>query len=263
MKNEYEFEPIKKRRKKRIIPYMIMIICILSIVYNGTMIVIYIIDNKKLEKQTEELSSKIVLIDEKEDQENKIYNNKKEIYEIDFKSLKEKNPDTVGFLKINGTDIESIVVKGQDNSFYLSHSFDKEKNAAGWIFADFANKFDGTDKNIIIYGHNMKNGTMFGTMKNILNDEWFINEENRKITFITEQEYNIYDVFSVYVIESEDYYRKTEFVDNEFKEFINVIKKRSKYDFQLDIYNSNQILTLSTCATNNKYRVVLHAVKEK
>ncbi len=262
MRNEYEFEPIKKKRKTSIIPYIILIICVISIIYNGTMIIIYIMDNAKLEKQKEEISSKIVLAYDDEKQED-IINNKNENYKIDFKSLKEQNSDTVGFLKVNGTDIESVVVKGNDNKFYLHHSFNKEKNAAGWIFADYANKFDGTDKNIIIYGHNMKNGTMFGTMKNILNDEWFIKEENRKITFITENEYSTFEVFSVYVIESEDYYRKTEFIDNEFQNFIKVIKERSKYDFQVDVYNSNQILTLSTCATNNKFRVVLHAIKIK
>ena len=61
---------------------------------------------------------------------------------------------------------EYPVVKGTNNSFYLNHCFDKSNNSAGWIFADYRNKFDNTDKNIVIYGHNMRDGSMFGSMLN-------------------------------------------------------------------------------------------------
>ena len=61
---------------------------------------------------------------------------------------------------------EYPVVKGSNNSFYLNHCFDKSYNSAGWIFADYRNKFDNTDKNIVIYGHNMRDGSMFGSMLN-------------------------------------------------------------------------------------------------
>ena len=56
-----------------------------------------------------------------------------------------------------------------NNDFYLKHSFDKKYNAAGWIFADYRNKLDGSDKNIVVYGHNRQNGTMFSSLRNILN----------------------------------------------------------------------------------------------
>jgi len=69
-------------------------------------------------------------------------------------------------------------LKTKNNEFYLNHSFDKSENLGGWIFADCKNKFNGTDKNIVIYGHNMKDNSMFGTMQKILNPEWYNNEEN-------------------------------------------------------------------------------------
>ena len=159
---------------------------------------------------------------------------------------------------------EYPVVKGTNNSFYLNHCFDKSNNSAGWIFADYRNKFDNTDKNIVIYGHNIRDGSMFGSMLNILNAKWYENEENTNITLYTENEKCMYKVFSIYKIENEDYYIKTEFKnDNEFEDFIKTLKKRSIKDFNVDVSKDDNILTLSTCANNNKYRVVLHAKKVK
>ena len=81
--------------------------------------------------------------------------------------------------------MEYPVVRSTNNSFYLNHSFDKSKNLAGWIFADYKNKFDNTDKNIVIYGHNMRDDSMFGSLKNILNSDWYDNEENTNIWFFS------------------------------------------------------------------------------
>ena len=103
---------------------------------------------------------------------------------------------------------------------------------------------------------------MFGSLKNILNSDWYNNTENGSIILNTENENYIYKVFSVYQIEAEDYYIKTEFKnDEEFEEFAKNLKKRSIKDFGVEASKSDSILTLSTCANNNKYRVVLHAKK--
>ena len=184
-----------------------------------------------------------------------------EEYKIDFAKLKQKNSDAIAWIKVNGTDIDFPVVKGTDNSYYLTHNFDKEKNKAGWIFADYRNKFDGTDKNIIIYGHNMKNGSMFASLKDVIKEEWYNNENNKYIAVITENENCKYQVFSVYQTETEEYYLQTNI--SNFKEFVEKIKGRSKKNFNVDIKETDSILTLSTCADNTKYRVVLHAVKVK
>jgi Uncharacterized protein conserved in bacteria len=107
----------------------------------------------------------------------------------------------------------------------------------------------------------MRDDSMFGSLKNILNDDWHNEEENKYVTFITENDNSIYEVFSVYQVAEEDYYITTDFKDNEFNDFIKTIKSRSKFDFDVDINENDNILTLSTCANNNKYRVVLHAKK--
>ena len=184
-------------------------------------------------------------------------------YKVDFEKIKEINSDAVGFLKVNGTNVEYIVVQGKDNEYYLTHNLKKEKNKAGWIYVDYKNQIDGNDKNLVIYGHNRRNGTMFSSLKNVLNKEWYNKEENRKIIFLNEEEQFVYEVFSIYQIKVEDYYAKTNFkTEEEWMEFINKIKARSIKDFGISVGKEDNILTLSTCSNNNAYRIVLHAVKK-
>ena len=108
----------------------------------------------------------------------------------------------------------------------------------------------------------MQNNSMFGSLKDVIKEKWYNNEENYKITLVTESGTDIYDVFSVYQIENEDYYIQTNFKDDEaFEKFAQTLKKRSVKEFDVDVTKEDSILTLSTCANNNKYRVVLHAKK--
>ena len=183
-------------------------------------------------------------------------------YSVDFDSLKEINSDTIGWIKVNGIEIDFPVVQTTDNSYYLKHSFEKKYNVCGWIFADYRNKFDNTDKNIIIYGHNRRDGTMFSNIANILKSDWYDNDENKYITFINQNGEVRYEVFSIYQIKVEDYYIKTEFAtDEEYLDFLNKIKSRSIKDYNIELTAKDQILTLSTCGKEKKYRVVLHAKK--
>lgn len=241
------------KKKGKIFIFIIQIILIAVIIFSGIKIIEWIKSNKKNKDIMSEIKENVVI-------NNEMDSNNEE-YKIDFAKLKQKNSDAIAWIKVNGTDIDFPVVKGTDNSYYLTHNFDKEKNKAGWVFADYRNKFDGTDKNIIIYGHNMKNGSMFASLKDVIKEEWYNNENNKYIALITENENCKYQVFSVYQIETEEYYLQTNI--SNFKEFVEKIKGRSKKDFNVDIKETDSILTLSTCADNTKYRVVLHAVKIK
>ena len=242
----------RNNKKKLLIINIIQLILIIILVYSAIHIVIWYKNNKTNKKIIEEISQAIEINENTEDEK----------YKVNFEELKNKNSDTVAWLKVENTSIEFPIVKANDNSYYLTHNFNKENNKAGWIFADCKNKFDGTDKNIVIYGHNMRDDSMFGSLKDVIKEEWYNNEENKYITFVTENEYQTYQVFSVYQIEKEDYYIQTNFQNNEFEEFIKTIKQRSKKDFNVDVTSKDNILTLSTCANNNKYRVVLHAKKQ-
>lgn len=242
-------------KKKSNIPSIILM-CFFTalLIYSGTKIVIWYMNNQNNKKIPDEIAEFVTVDETKEDDEEK--------YVVDFEKLKEKNSDIVAWLKVKGTNIETTVVKSTNNDYYLTHNFNKEYNSAGWIFADYKNKVDGTDKNLVIYGHNMRDDSMFGSLKWVINEDWYNNEDNKYITLITENETQVYEVFSVYQIEKEDYYIQTNFnTEKEFNTFAQTIKKRSKKDFNVDVNENDNILTLSTCANNNKYRVVLHAKK--
>ena len=187
----------KKKSKKNIMANILLIIFVSLLIISSIEIIKWYKENRENKKVQEKISEAIIIDKEKTT--------------IDFEKLKEINKDAVGWIKVNGTDIEYAVVKTNNNSYYLDHNFENEYNKAGWIFADYKNKLDGTDNNIVIYGHNRKDGSMFSSLKNILKEEWYSNEENRKITFITEKEESVYEVFSIYQIEAEDYYITTDF----------------------------------------------------
>ncbi len=206
----------------------------------------------KTNEITKNVSSYITV--DNEEQENE--------YSDKIKRLKEINSDTIAWLKVKGTTIEYPVVKSSDNDFYLSHSFDKSYNKAGWIFADFRNSFDDNDDNLIIYGHNMMDGSMFNSLKMVIKSEWYENEDNHLILLLTENKQNVYKVFSTYKISAQDYETITKYESKEnFKTYLNFIKKKSIFNYNTDVNEENQILTLSTCDDNSNYRIVLHAKK--
>lgn len=237
---------MKKTRK--VIFIILEGLFVILIIYSLYNIYQWYTENKKTSEILDSISNSITV-----DEGNKIV--------VDFDRLEESNSDIVAHLRVNGTEINHPVVKTTDNDYYLNHSLDKSVSGAGWIFADYRNKLDGTDKNLIIYGHNRRDGSMFGTLKNILNKDWYEDENNLKITLNTENGDSTYEVFSVYQIEAEDYYLQTSFKDKEFLGFINTLKDRSIKNFGIEISEKDSILTLSTCANDNKYRVVLHAKK--
>lgn len=245
---------MERKLKNKIIFCTVCLILVGILIFSGIKIYKWYKENNSNSKIIEKVNEAIV-IKEDEPKEN-------DKYIIDFELLKKQNSETVAWLKINNTKIEYPVVKTKNNDYYLTHSFDKSENSAGWIFADYKNKFDGKDKNIIVYGHNRRDGSMFGSLKNILSSKWYNNEENRNIIFNVNGQNYTYRVFSVYQIEKEDYYIKTNFnSDNEYEKFLNTIRKRSVKDFKEDVSKDDTILTVSTCANNNIYRVVLHAKK--
>lgn len=241
---------MKKRKKKgsNFFTILVMIICSCLVVISAYKIISWYADVSKNNEIKEEINKNIV---EKED-----------TYEINFEELKKQNKDVVGYLKVNSTNIDYVVVKGSNNDYYLTHNLKKEPSVAGWVFATYQNKFDGSDKNIIIFGHNMRDGSMFGTLKNILKKDWYEDSNNLKIKFVTEEETFNYEVFSIYQVKAEDYYIQTDFnSDEDYSKFLKTITSRSIKTFKINVDKTDKILTLSTCSMTGKERVVLHAKK--
>lgn len=263
----------KKKRKKKVIEkgiwFFFVLICLIVLFFSIFKIFIWNKENnntdniKNMAKKntTERKAKNSTNINEPSDKSDDYWDYiKMDMLSADFDELKKKNSDTVGFIKVNGTNINYPVVQSKDNDYYLNHAYDKSKNSAGWIFADYRNNMNSFDKNTIIYGHGRLNNTMFGSLKNILNSNWYNNKDNYIIKFSTPKENTLWRVFSVYSIKVESYYITTNFNDDEYQEFLDTITSRSKKDFNTKPNINDKILTLSTCKdVEGTERVVMHA----
>ena len=180
--------------------------------------------------------------------------------DVNFDSLLQTNPDTVAWIKVEGTKINYPVVQSTDNDYYLHHDYRKNDNMAGWIFGDYRDDFTNFKYNTIIYGHNMNNKTMFGSLPDaVLSSSWQNNPDNHLIKLSTPTSNSIWKVFSVYTIEPEVYYLKIPASAESHQEFITTIKNRSIYNFNTDVTVNDKILTLSTCDNLGTKRVAVHA----
>lgn len=180
--------------------------------------------------------------------------------DVDFNSLRAKNSETVAWLKVNGTYINYPVVRHTDNGYYLNHDFGGRYNPNGWIYSDYRSNYDNYGYNSIIYGHNLNNRTLFGSMVWVLNSSWYTNSNNYIIKLSTPSNNTNWRVFSVYSTQNDAYYLRTMFNDSEeFGGFINELKNRSIYDFGTYVSGDDKILTLSTCDDTGTRRVVVHA----
>lgn len=178
-----------------------------------------------------------------------------------MEALLTMNDETVGWLTVNNTNINYPVVQAEDNKFYLKHDYYKQKEYSGWIFMDYRNHKDVLDKNTIIYGHNAySNAIMFGGLPNMLRSSWLNNEENLTIAFDSLNKQMRWKIFSIYRIKkTSDYIQTTFESDYEYAKFLDMITERSYHDFGIQVTKDDKILTLSTCASDDR-RLVVHAV---
>ena len=177
-------------------------------------------------------------------------------------SLLSINPETVGWIKINDTNIDYPVVQGKNNKYYLKHNYNFEEDFSGWVFMDYRNNPKDLNKNTIIYAHNrFSNGVMFGTLDKVLNDKWNSKKSNLTFKFDTLYGEMNWEIFSVYKIEATSDYLQVKFSsDDEWLEFVNMLKGRSFKDFNVNVGVNDKIITLSTCSTEKNSRLVVHAV---
>ena len=161
---------------------------------------------------------------------------------IDVKDLTKEYPNVKAYIKIDGTNIDYPVVQGEDNEYYLSHLPNDKKNQMGSIYLDYRNK-NFSDDNTIIYGHNMQNDTMFGTLQDYKKQEYY-DEHKIMYLFTPDKQYKI-ELFAGYTIPVEsDIYDMAKLDQEDIEEAMR------KSDFKSDVIVSaeDKIITLSTCA---------------
>lgn len=233
----------------RILSIIVILICIAIIIYRY-------LNLKKSDKVIDSINSEININDKNVEVNGATAN----LILTDIPLLKNKNSDTIAYLKVNGTNINYPVVQSNDNEYYLKHSFDKSYNEAGWIFLDYRNNIEVLNKNNIIYGHNMLNSTMFSELTKMLDKNFFYDNNNTYINLTTENKSTLWKIFSVYVTNPDTYYMSIDFSSkSQYESFFNNLKNKSIHNFNENLNSNDKILTLSTCTNLNTKRLVVHA----
>ena len=263
----------RRLSKRKLIAFLFMFVFIGVGVFSGVKVLAWKMDSDNTYAQIEMINDNVVIEEVEDTESTEIINPPEEentanpywdyikmnLINVDFTNLLSINSDTKGWIQVNGTNINYPFVQTIDNEYYLKRDFNKKNNSAGWVYIDYRNDVENFDRNTILYAHGRLNGTMFGSLKNIFESDWFDDVNNHVIKLSTLTENTLWQVFSVYHIPTTSDYLQTEFSSNEdFLEFVNMLEERSQYEFNVEFNESDKILTLSTCY-NDQERVVLHA----
>ncbi|HOO28711.1 MAG TPA: class B sortase [Lachnospiraceae bacterium] len=181
--------------------------------------------------------------------------------EVDFDGLKEVNSDFVAWLYVGAVGISYPVVQGEDNEYYLHQTFEDKKNSSGCIFMDWEVKKDLSSWNTFIYGHNMKNGTMFGSLKQFIwNNHLY--EKDPYIYLFTEDGIYRYQIYSFYLDSPDSKMYWTCDTIKEYRQYIRTALGKSVYDCQTEATEEDNSVTLVTCSGtgSSKQRFFVHGI---
>lgn len=241
-KHKRKKKQIKQNKKLKIAVLGILIfIFAIGIGYIGY----YIYNN--LKSQNDDVLSNIA-VDDKQITETKT----EKILQLE--ELKKQNNDIIGWIEIENTIINYPVLQCEDNSFYMTHNYKKEYSAEGSIFLDKDYNWELPSSNLLLYGHNNKNKTMFAELLNYKEESYY--KEHPTIRFTTLAEDKTYEIIAVfksrvYYKSEKDVFRYYYFInaenEEEYNNYINESKKASLYDTGKTATYGDQLLTLSTC----------------
>ena len=231
----------KKNNIKKILVIVLIILILISVIY----ILINNYKNQKNRKEMQNLIESIEVIPTKEKTE----------MMLKLEELQKTNSEIVGWIEIEGTDINYPVLQGSDNSYYMTHNYKKEYSRDGSIFLDKDYDWSIPSTNLLMYGHNNDNGTMFEDLMNYKKEQFYKEHQTIKLTTNNEDvEYEIIAVFlsRVYYKSEKNVFRYYYFLnaenEQEFNEYINNSKKESLYNIDKTAEYGDQLLTLSTCS---------------
>ena len=182
----------------------------------------------------------------------------KMLKDINLEALREKNPAVVGWIFIPDCKINYPIVQGEDNHYYLKHTWDNRQSAAGAIFMESTNEADFSDPRTILYGHNMSNSSMFSSLTR------YDTEKNWKkypyVYLVTDEGVLRYEIYSSYKAEVESGTYALELEDERYRSaFINMTKEEARYETGITPAVTDRLLTLSTCVGDAYARRVVHA----
>lgn len=178
-----------------------------------------------------------------------------------FAALHDINPDIVGWVSIDDTKINYPVLQAEDNEYYLNRNYKLEESRAGSVFMDYRNDLAFGDRNLILYGHNMKDGSMFKHLNKFREEEFF--KSHPEVFVDTLHESADAEVFAVYYTTTDFDYIQTDFASAEdYGQLLTQIKEKSMYEADVNVDEDDRIVTLSTCDYTldpDEGRLVVHA----
>lgn len=217
---------------KKILTIILIIICLITFIISISILIKDFVDYKENIDSTEQLIQNVVQIDETTEESH-----------INWQQLQEINSDIIGWIEIANTNINYPILK-DNNLYYINHSYDKKYNKNGSIFTINAAPF--SDEETVIYGHNMRNGTMFSELNQYLKKDFL--DANNTIKIYTPNGNYECKIFSVYSTCIDDENNNIKSLN--FEEKIEYYKKSSRYDIS-NIGDINKIIKLSTCSYIN------------
>lgn len=171
------------------------------------------------------------------------------------------NPDFTGWIEIAGTALDYPVLRSIDNVFYLTRDIYKNNSDAGAIFMDYRNLGQFNDQHTIIYGHYMKNGTMFGGLHDYKEENHFNTHDKIKVSGLYGDK--IYTIFSVYIVSADDYKLEIDFEDGDYANYLQALMSSSMYKKDFILSEDKALLTLATCSYETKNgRMIIHAIED-
>jgi len=180
---------------------------------------------------------------------------------IDMETLKEMNGDFRGWFYFPAVEVSYPVVQGEDNDYYLKHSFEDEKSNSGSIFMDCGASPDWSDRNTFVFGHNMRDGSMFGTFKNLVDDPSLL-DVNPRFYIYTEDTVYTYEIFSYYMARKDSNRYMVFSSDENYDKYTGWAVDNSNYAFDVDLSERPNIVSLSTCygSAGTSRRLLIHGV---
>lgn len=228
---------------KKVIKIILLVICLCVFIFSAYNIYKYLSEENANKKLNNELMEKAIIETPNNNNDNTQENEDILPISVDFSVLKQENEDIVGWLYLEDSPINYPVVQSYDNDYYLRRLVNGEYNIAGSLFMDYRNDSNLEDNNTIIYGHNMKNNTMFGSLQEYKNQNYY---DNHKVMYYFTPEKNyIIELFTGYTISVEsDIYDLSIIDSSKLEELIS----KSDFESNTKVTEEDKIITLSTCA---------------
>ena len=248
----------KKKGGSNIVSNIILVIAIVVFAVSAYKLYGIFSEYNKGDKEYQKIQDLVITTEKKDD-------TKEETFSVDFEKLLEMNSDVVGWIRFDEpSEINYPVVQGRDNEEYLKRTFEANTNKLGTLFVDVNNPGDFSGRNTFIYGHNMKNGSMFAQLLKYKNDS-FYKEHPYFYIYTPDGKVRTYEIFSAGVVkDTSDSYIMDYADDAAFQTYIDYIKQQSAYPTSAEVTTASKIVSLSTCTNvRDDERFLVHGVMIK